>query len=148
MNARFPIHRLTGVIFESIIRINGDIYIRKGAVMTISERIFKKLRQIKMSQKDFSDKTGISQSTISEWKSKGTNPTSEKIMIICKVLGVTPEWLLSGSHNTGARGNELPWYVVDKDTEIGELITDYNNMDENRRNMLRGYMVALKQINR
>ena len=62
--------------------------------MTISDRIFEKLKQNKMSQKDFSEATGISQSTISEWKSKRTNPTSEKIMIICKVLDVTPEWLL------------------------------------------------------
>ncbi len=99
-----------------------------------------------MSQKEFSEETGISQSTISEWKSKGTNPTSEKIMIICKVLGVTPEWLLSGSRNTGTRSNELPWYVIGKDTEIGELIAEYNNMDENQRNRLLGYMVALKQI--
>ena len=114
--------------------------------MTISERIFEKLKQIKMSQKEFSEETGISQSTISEWKSKGTNPTSEKIMIICKVLDVTPEWLLSGSYNTGTRGNELPWYVVGKDTEIGELITEYNKMNESQRNRLLGYMVALKQI--
>lgn len=30
MNACFPVHRLTGVILESIIRINGNIYIQKG----------------------------------------------------------------------------------------------------------------------
>lgn len=76
--------------------------------MTISGRLFETLRQREMSQKVFSEKTGISQSTISEWKSKRTNPTSEKIMIICKVLDVTPEWLLSGAGNTGNRGNDLP----------------------------------------
>ena len=64
--------------------------------MTISDRIFERLRQLNISQKEFSEETGISQSTISEWKSKGTNPTSEKIMIICNVVNVTPEWLLSG----------------------------------------------------
>ncbi len=82
----------------------GELEARQ--VMTISDRIFEKLRQIDMSQKTFSEKTGISQSTISEWKSKRTNPTSEKIMIICNVLGVTPEWLLSGIENTGDRGNK------------------------------------------
>ena len=64
--------------------------------MTISERIFEKLAQMGMTQKQFSESTGILQSTISEWKKKKTNPTSEKIMVICKVLDVTPEWLLSG----------------------------------------------------
>ena len=79
--------------------------------MTIGDRIFERLGEIGMTQKEFSEKTGISQSTISEWKSKRTNPTSEKIMIICDTLNVTPEWILSGSSKTGNRGNELPWYV-------------------------------------
>ena len=64
--------------------------------MTIGDRIFDRLKEIGMTQKEFSEKTGISQSTISEWKSKRTNPTSEKIMIICDTLKVTPEWILSG----------------------------------------------------
>lgn len=111
--------------------------------MTISDRIFEKLRQIDMSQKTFSEKTGISQSTISEWKSKGTNPTSEKIMIICSVLNVTPEWLLSGIENTGERGNKSSWYVIDKSTEMGAVISIYHDMDERQRERLMGYMEAI-----
>ena len=114
--------------------------------MTISDRIFEKLRQKDMSQKQFSQETGISQSTISEWKSKGTNPTSEKIMIICKVLSVTPEWLLSGASNTGGRGNELPWYVIDKDSEIGRIVKIYNGLDQRTRDRLMGYMEALQKM--
>ena len=113
--------------------------------MTISDRIFEKLKQLNMSQKQFSEETGISQSTISEWKSKGTNPTSEKIMIICKVLDVTPEWLLSGIGNTGTRGNELPWFVIGRDSEIGELIAEYKSMDEKQRDRLMGYVEAMKE---
>ena len=41
-----------------------------------------------MSQKEFSEKTGIAQSSISDWKRKKTNPVSEKILIICSVLDV------------------------------------------------------------
>ena len=111
--------------------------------MTISDRVFERLRQIDMSQKEFSEETGISQSTISEWKSKRTNPTSEKIMVICKVLGVTPEWLLSGIENTGSRGNNASWYVIDKETEMGSLIRGYHEMDEKTRARLMGYMEAL-----
>ncbi len=114
--------------------------------MTISDRIFEKLRQINMTQRVFSEETGISQSTISEWKSKRTNPTSEKIMIICKVLEVSPEWLLSGIENTGGRGNNASWYVVDKDTEIGIMIQSYHSMDENQRARLLGYIEALKEM--
>ncbi len=111
--------------------------------MTISDRIFEKLRQINMTQKVFSEETGISQSTISEWKSKRTNPTSEKIMIICKVLDVTPEWLLSGIENTGGRGNNARWYVIDKETDMGRIISNYHDMDLRQRERLLGYMEAI-----
>ena len=111
--------------------------------MTISDRIFERLRQMNMSQKVFSEETGISQSTISEWKSKRTNPTSEKIMVICKVLDVTPEWLLSGIENTGERGNNTPWYVIDKNTEMGTIIKGYHEMNEQQRGRLLGYVEAM-----
>ena len=116
--------------------------------MTISDRIFERLKQIDMTQKVFSEETGISQSTISEWKSKHTNPTSEKIMIICKVLGVTPEWLLSGIENTGDRGNKSDWYVIDKGTDMGYLISTYHDMNEGQRERLLGYMEAMTALTR
>ena len=42
--------------------------------MLISERIYKYLEERKMSQMEFADRTGISQSTVSDWRRKGTNP--------------------------------------------------------------------------
>ena len=69
--------------------------------MTISQKIFKLLELEKLSQKDFSEKTGIPQSTISDWRKKNTNPASDKILIICEVLKVTPYELLSGVEEEG-----------------------------------------------
>lgn len=40
----------------------------------ISEKIFELILRNSITQKEFSEKTGISQSTISDWKRKGTNP--------------------------------------------------------------------------
>ena len=114
--------------------------------MTISDRVFERLREIHMTQKEFSEATGIAPSTISEWKSKRTNPTSEKIMIICKVLGVTPEWILSGIGKTGERGNEIPWYVIDKESDMGILIEEYHKMDEKQRDRLLGYIEAMRHM--
>ena len=54
--------------------------------MIISERIFERLSQIYMSQKEFSEQTGIRQSTISEWKARKTNPTAEKIYVYARHL--------------------------------------------------------------
>jgi transcriptional regulator with XRE-family HTH domain len=55
--------------------------------MTISEKIFELLRERGMTQKEFAQATGIAESSISDWKRKKTNPVSEKILIICEVLG-------------------------------------------------------------
>ena len=113
--------------------------------MTISDRIFEKLKELDMPQKSFSEATGISQSTISEWKSKHTNPTSEKILIICKVLNISPEWLLSGIENTGERGNNVDWYVIDKNTEQGQLIKMYHSLAPRQRERLQGYIEAMTE---
>ena len=111
--------------------------------MTISERIFDRLQDMSMTQKEFSEATGIIPSTISEWKNKKTNPTSDKIMIICKVLEVSPEWLLSGIDKAGNKGNELDYYVIDKNSELGIVIQKYNRMNAKARARLQGYMEAM-----
>ncbi len=112
--------------------------------MLISERIFKKLEELSMTQKEFSEKTGIRQSTISEWKKKKTNPSADKIMIICKVLGVDPNWLLSGSTVKGKRRNQVDWYVVDKNSELGYLVESYNRMESGQKERLKGYIEAME----
>lgn len=111
--------------------------------MTIGERVLSKIDETGMSRKEFSEKTGIAQSTISEWKSKKTNPVSDKIMIICNTLNVTPQWLLSGSDNNKKRGKKSDCIVVDRNSELGFLVTNYNDLDEKSRNRLIGYITAL-----
>jgi transcriptional regulator with XRE-family HTH domain len=115
--------------------------------MTISERIFELLELRGMSQKDFSVETGIAQSTISDWKRKKTNPVSEKILIICKVLGVTPYELLGGTEGEGRRSAPAEVIIVEKNTETGKAISDYLSLDKDLQGRLIGYMEALKQLN-
>ena len=93
--------------------------------MTISENIFELLKRRGMSQKEFSERTGIAQSTISDWKRKKTNPVSEKILIICEVLEVTPYELLGGTDGRGERSNPSDVIIIDKNTEHGEIICEY-----------------------
>jgi Predicted transcriptional regulators len=114
--------------------------------MTIRDKIFAKLEEYNMTQKEFSEKTGIPQTTISDWKKKKTNPTAEKILVICKVLNVTPEWLLSGVETHGSRSNPDKLIVVDSDTDAGELISAFNSFDPTRQERLLGYMMALRNI--
>jgi len=115
--------------------------------MTISERIFERLKQLSMSQKEFSEETGIQQSTISEWKKNKTNPSSEKILTICKVLDVSPEWLLSGVDPVASRGKNHKYYVVDAETDTGLMISRFNNLEKAERDRLMGYAEALITMN-
>ena len=114
--------------------------------MLIRDRIFDKLEELNMTQKEFSEKTGIPQSTISDWRKKRTNPTAEKIMVICKVLDVPVEWLLSGVEPQGDRGNPRDWYAIDADTEAGKLLTSFNSMSSGMQERLLGYAEALLKM--
>ena len=111
--------------------------------MIISERIFDRLKRIRMTQKEFSDRTGIKQNTISEWKKRKTNPSSDKIMSICEVLKVTPEWLLSGIEPAGSRISGNDYMVLDKDSGIGKIMIECAKMDQSALDRLLGYAEAL-----
>lgn len=114
--------------------------------MLIRDRIFNKLDEMNMTQKEFSEKTGIPQSTISDWRKKRTNPTAEKILIICNVLKVTPEWLLSGIKPQGKRGNLPENYVICSGTDSHTLIERFNSMDAGSQERLLGYAEALASM--
>ena len=114
--------------------------------MTISEKIFNLLEARGMSQKEFSERTGIAQSTISDWKRKKTDPVSEKILIICEVLGVTPYELLSETESKGRRGKRPDVIMLDKSSEAGMVMEAYLSMDEKRQQKLLGYMRALQEL--
>ena len=114
--------------------------------MTISDKIFELIRERGMSQKEFSEATGIAQSSISDWKRKKTNPVSEKILIICEVLEVTPYELLSGTEGEGKRSTPSDFMVIDKNTEIGQFVVDVQKLEPKSRERLMGYFNALKEM--
>ena len=113
-------------------------------LMNISGKIFELIKEKKMTQKEFGKRTGIPQSTISDWKSKKLNPASDKILIICDVLEVSPYELL-GAAQSGKY--EIPDHViVQKDTEEYLLIERYRKLKKDQRERLMGYMEALRNL--
>ena len=114
--------------------------------MTISERVFDRLRQLSMTQKEFAHRTGIMESTISEWKKNKTNPSSDKILAICRALEVSPEWLLSGVDPAASRGKNQMYYVIDIDTDTGKLVAEFNQLDSSYRERILGYVEAFAGI--
>lgn len=111
--------------------------------MIISERIFNILNEKRLSQKRFSELTGISQSTISDWKTKKTNPAADKIMVICDVLEVTPYELLSGAESRTCK--QLDYIIIDKESEEYQFIEVIKKMDVSSKDRLRGYIQALQE---
>ena len=97
--------------------------------MTIGQRIFYLLEEKHMTQREFSARTGIATTTISDWRKKNTNPGAEKIMAICAALEVTPEYLLSGVTEDSERGRNMDYMVIPKGTEERELLELFNDMD-------------------
>ncbi|WP_081846697.1 helix-turn-helix domain-containing protein [Butyrivibrio sp. AE3004] len=97
--------------------------------MTIGQRVFHLLEEKNMTQREFSKRTGIATTTISDWRKKNTNPGSDKIMCICAALEVSPEYLLSGVTEDSERGRSVDYMVIPSGTKERELIETFNDMD-------------------
>ncbi|MBE5824096.1 MAG: helix-turn-helix transcriptional regulator [Butyrivibrio sp.] len=113
--------------------------------MSISEKIFSLLDERGMSQREFSRKTGITQSTISDWKRKNTNPSADKIIAICDVLKVSPyELLQEGDSNDELK--KVDYRMVSKGTDTYQLIIDFESLNHDNKQRLLGYLSALKDL--
>ncbi len=105
--------------------------------MRIWEKIFDLIRERGMTQKEFSRRTGIAESTISDWKRKGLNPSADRLPAICKALGVSADELL---------GRDEYDYSIDSDIEI--LVEKYRNLDPDMRARLVAYLDGLQNERR
>ncbi len=115
--------------------------------MLISERIYQYMKEKGITQLEFSKRTGISQSTVSDWRRKGTNPSADKIMIICDVLGISPYELLLGTENEKLKNYNQPDYVIiDKSSREYVLLESFQRLDSDAQKRLEGYMEALRGI--
>lgn len=115
--------------------------------MLISERIYEYMKERKMTQLEFSKRTGISQSTVSDWRRKGTNPSADKIMIICEVLDVSPYELLSGTENKKMKEyKQTDCVVIDRKSNEYALLEMYQELSVDSRKRVEGYVRALSEM--
>ncbi|MBR1572382.1 MAG: helix-turn-helix transcriptional regulator [Lachnospiraceae bacterium] len=106
--------------------------------MSISDNIFRIMRERHITQKEFAKLISVPESTISDWKRKGKTPGADKIMDICKVLDTNPyDILLEQSEQTD-------YIVVDSKSDLGHLVLDYNSLSTRRKDRLKGYIEGLK----
>lgn len=110
----------------------------------IGERVLDLIRESGMTQKEFSSRTGIPQSTISDWRGKGLNPSSDKLAIICEVLNIDPAVLISGS---GLHKYEKEQTLqARKGSMEYELVAVFNQLTPAMRDRLLAYAYALRDI--
>ncbi len=110
--------------------------------MTIGERVLMLIRGKGMTQREFSERTGIPQSTISDWKGKRLNPGSDKILTICEVLDTNPYELIYGTDSfDGIKQNYL---IIYKDSEEYQLLVQYRNLNSEGKKRLMHYTEILK----
>ena len=98
--------------------------------MKVYEKIFARLDELNMSQSELSRRTGISTSTINDWKKKKINPQADKLVAICRAFDMSLADLLGddGAENIG----------VDYSAEERYLVECYRRSDDQvRRHMLR-----------
>jgi len=107
----------------------------------ISGRIFALLKEKKISQKEFSEMTGIAQSTISDWKRKKTNPASDKLMAICNALQISPYELLLGAEEAGKY--QIDYVVVSKESSDYQILEQYHALPQAGKERLLGYLQVL-----
>ena len=110
--------------------------------MTISENVFRILKEKRISQKEFSEMTGISQSTICDWKHKGKTPNSDKIAIICNALDITPYDLIDDIK----KPQDMSDMSNEENTYDNAMIIEMIKQTNDKVDRMMAYMVALSGL--
>ena len=115
--------------------------------MTIGERVLELIHEKGMTQKAFSELTGIPQSTMSSWKGKKQNPGMEKLQGICDVLKVDPYFLISGTKMRDSLNTDYT-IVYRNNQEEYEIVEGFRKLNRDNRQRLLGYVKALEELER
>lgn len=111
--------------------------------MEIYERVFSILKDRGMTQKELSIRTGISQSTISDWKNKRVNPSADKLLILSDALGVSVYDILK---ETESKYEPADYVIIGKDSKEYALIEAYQKSDASSKIGLMRYVQELKGV--
>lgn len=84
----------------------------------IGDRISDKLSELKMSQKELSQITGLSTNAISQYVRNLRVPDTSSIYKIAQALNVSIEWLLVGNANSQNTSNENSAFILNNNAEI------------------------------
>ena len=103
--------------------------------VTINQRLFDLIAKKGVSNAEFCKQTGIPPTTLSAWKTRGTNPPADDILRICNYFAVSPEFLLSGV--------DTPVKISNNQKDILEL---WDKLDDQGRTVVKAE--AIRELRR
>ncbi len=115
--------------------------------MGIGLRVCEILKERGITQKQFSKMTGIAESTISDWKRKGFNPSADKIGIICDALDITLDELSGSTKGKLKRavGTNFSFAISEDEKSLIEI---YREADDAQRARILTYVRNLAPKNK
>lgn len=80
------------------------------------------MKERKITQTELAKRTGIRQSSISDWLNDRYEPKQDKIYIIAKALNVSPAWLLGYDENIPTNEQSTNYYLDAETAEYAEML--------------------------
>ncbi|MBQ8030016.1 MAG: helix-turn-helix transcriptional regulator [Butyrivibrio sp.] len=113
--------------------------------MGIGSRICEILKERGITQKQFSKMTGIAESTISDWKRKGFNPSADKIGVICDALNIAMDELYGNGKGRlkRAAGADFSFAISEDEKSLIEI---YREADDTQRARILTFVRNLAQV--
>lgn len=80
------------------------------------------MKERKITQTELAKRTGIRQSSISDWLNNRYEPKQDKVYIIAKALNVSPAWLLGYDENISTNEQATNYYLDAETAEYAEML--------------------------
>lgn len=94
-----------------------------------------------VSQKELSERTGISTSTISDWKNKGNAPNSEKISSICNALNISADVIFND-----VEIEHVKTRIITEESELWDFVDAYDKLSASAQKRVLAYAMAMMKV--
>ena len=115
-------------------------------VSTFKERFNEALSVRGIKPIELSEKTGLSESTISQYRSGYAKPKDDKLVLLSNVLGVNPVWLMGLNVPMDEEESVSIDYDTEKLSQAMNLYNAYLNVPENIRQSIDLLMQSAQQV--
>ncbi|MEY8709524.1 helix-turn-helix domain-containing protein [Mangrovibacter phragmitis] len=77
--------------------------------MSLGQRVLARRKELKLTQREAAQRTGVAHVTISQWEREETQPVGKRLFALAKALQCSPTWLLFGDEDkTPTPAEEIP----------------------------------------